>query len=143
MKKVEEQGLEKSFKMKACISTSNMVLFDGEGKIAKYNTSLDILTDFCKLRKKVYDRRKAYLVAKLQREQEILSNKARFILMVVKGELELRKRKKADLLSELKKKGFKPMSELDAITAGRSVDEPESKDDGAEKSDYDYLLNMN
>merc|ERR1719195_1615334 len=35
------------------------------------------------------------------------------------------------------------MSELDAILEGRSVDEPESKDDGAEKSDYDYLLNMN
>merc|ERR1719277_114593 len=55
----------------------------------------------------------------------------------------LRKRKKADLLEELQKKGFKKMSELDAILEGRSVDEPDSKDDGAEKSDYDYLLNMN
>ena len=94
------------------------MLFDAEGKIAKYNSALDILTDFCKLRRKVYENRKAHLVAKLMREKEILSNKARFILMVVKGEIELRKRKKADILSELQKKGFKPMSELDAITAG-------------------------
>ena len=27
-----------------------MVLFDAEGKIAKYNSSLDILQEFCKLR---------------------------------------------------------------------------------------------
>merc|ERR1712087_924303 len=97
------------------MGTSNMVLFDAENKINKYASALDILQDFCKLRQKVYDQRKAYLVAKLTREKEILSNKARFILMVVKGELELRKKKKADLLKELQKKGFKTMSELDAI----------------------------
>ena len=27
-----------------------MVLFDAEGKIAKYNTALDILKEFCRLR---------------------------------------------------------------------------------------------
>ena len=59
-----------------------MVLFDAEGKIAKYNTALDILKEFCRLRRQMYQKRKDYLVAKLTRETEILSNKARFILMV-------------------------------------------------------------
>merc|ERR1719498_1435318 len=92
-----------------------MMLFNAEGKITKYGSALEILEEFCALRRGVYVKRKAYLVAKLARETEILSNKARFILMVVNGELELRKRKKAELLKELKQKGFKPMSELNRI----------------------------
>merc|ERR1719163_151101 len=118
MKEVEAAGLEKTFKIKTSVSTTNMVLFDAEGKIAKYNSALDIMHEFCALRRKVYVQRKAYMVAKLSREKEILSNKARFILMVVKGEIELRKRKKVDLLEELKRKGFTPMSEIDAILEG-------------------------
>jgi len=148
MKKAEAQGLEKTFKLKSSLATSNMVLFDHEGKISKYNTALDILKDFCTLRRKIYEDRKAYLVAKLTREKEILSNKARFILMVVKGELEIRKKKKAELLVELQKKGFKKMSELDAILEGRSADDKDEKaapvgeGEDAEKTDYDYLLGM-
>mmetsp|Transcript_35793 Transcript_35793/g.64661 ORF Transcript_35793/g.64661 Transcript_35793/m.64661 type:complete len:1405 (+) Transcript_35793:113-4327(+) len=152
MKAAEQAGLEKTFKLRSTIATSNMVLFDQEGKIAKYNTALGILQDFCKLRRQMYVKRKAFLVAKLTREAEILSNKARFILMVVKGELELRKKKKADILKELQQKGFKMMSELDAILVegGGKVDAPEAKakadadaDADAEKTDYDYLLGMN
>merc|ERR1719160_2356773 len=95
------------------------MLFDPEGKIVKYETALDVLSEFCKLRRTVYDKRKDYLVSKLMREREILSNKARFILMVVQGELELRKKKKADLLKELKQLKFTPMSELNAIMKGK------------------------
>jgi len=156
MARAEEQGLEKTFKLKSTLSTSNMVLFDHEAKIAKYSSPLDILKDFCKLRRQVYEKRKAHLVAKITRDKEILSNKARFILMVVKGELELRKRKKVDLLKELQKRGFKPMSELDALVEKKKnspTEEPlpteedaegeSSEGAGAEKSDYDYLLGMN
>jgi DNA topoisomerase-2 len=150
MREVEQFGLEKKFKLKTSLATSNMVLFDAEGKIARYNTALDILREFCKLRRKVYVARKSYLVAKLTRETEILSNKARFILMVVKGELELRKKKKAVLLQELKDLKFTPMSQLDAIMKGKTAlnapqeAEASTTTDGpTEKSEYDYLLNMN
>jgi len=68
--------------------------------------------------------------------------------------LELRKRKKADLLKELQKLGFKTMSELDAIleqTASKAAADAAdaeavkeaAADPDAEKSDYDYLLGMN
>merc|ERR1719310_914348 len=158
MQQVEKQGFVKAFKLKSSIAATNMVLFDAEGKIAKYTSALDILQDFIKLRKTMYNNRKAYLVAKLTREKEILSNKARFILMVVKGELELRKRKKAELLKELEKKGFKKMSELDAIcekatknaklfNADQKPEEEQeaAKGDGDEDAaatDYNYLLIM-
>lgn len=148
LKEAEANGLEKTFKLKSSLSTSNMVLFDAEGKIAKYNTALDILKEFCRLRRQMYQKRKDYLVAKLTREAEILSNKARFILMVVKGELEIRRKKKAELLTELKKLKFTPMSELDAIMKGKTAleeaDAAETKEkDTPDKTEYDYLLNMN
>merc|ERR1719197_242898 len=120
MQEVEKAGLEKTFRLKSSVCTTNMVLFDAEGKITKYNSALDVLTDFCKPRRQLYEKRKAHIVAKLNREREILSNKARFIKMVVKGELELRKRKKDDLLKDLRKRGFKPMSEIDAMLEGEA-----------------------
>eukprot|EP00933_Yihiella_yeosuensis_P069787 TRINITY_DN7678_c0_g2_i1.p1 TRINITY_DN7678_c0_g2~~TRINITY_DN7678_c0_g2_i1.p1 ORF type:complete len:1431 (+),score=413.67 TRINITY_DN7678_c0_g2_i1:106-4398(+) len=148
MKEVEQTGIEKVFKMKSSLSTTNMVLFDADNKIAKYNSALSILQEFCKLRRQVYVKRKAYLVSKLTREKEILSNKARFIKMVVKGELELRKKKKEVLLKELQKLGFKMMSELDAILECSKVEEEKpakeaAGNEEAEKTDYDYLLGMN
>lgn len=101
----------------------------------------------------MYEKRKAFLVSKLTREKEILSNKARFILMVVQEELELRKKKKVVLLKELQKLGFKPMSELNAIMKGgiasegddgdAEVEKSKHDEEDAEKSDYDYLLGMN
>ena len=42
----------------------------------------------------------------------LFSAKVKFILMVIKGELKVNNRKRADLLEDLKKKGFKPMSEI-------------------------------
>merc|ERR1711988_1632700 len=92
MKECEKAGLDKIFKLKSSVSTQNMMLFDSAGKIAKYESALDILTEFCKVRRGIYEKRKDYLVSKLTREKEILSNKARFILMVVNEELELRKK---------------------------------------------------
>merc|ERR1719215_370148 len=115
----EAQGLEKAFKLRSTIATTNMVLFDSQGKLTRYESALDILSDFCKLRKQMYVKRKAHMISVLTRESEILSNKARFILMVVNGELELRKKKKDVLLTELQKKGFAKMSELDAIMKGK------------------------
>jgi len=139
---VEKMGLEKTFKLKSSFSTSNMVLFDADGKIAKYDSPLDILKEFVNLRLQVYDKRKRYLINKLTREKDILSNKARFILMVVKGDLELRKRKKADLLKELRDRKFTPWSEFEALSCKEKTEEEAAAKGGEEKSDYDYLLGM-
>merc|ERR1719191_2490474 len=124
----DARGFDKVFKLKSSMSTTNMVLFDAEGKIQKYESALDILKDFVNLRLNVYDKRKKYLISKLTREKEILSNKARFILMVVKGELELRKRKKADLLKDLKDRKFTPWSELEDPSVDK-VPSDKKKDD--------------
>jgi DNA gyrase/topoisomerase IV subunit A len=61
MKKAEEEGLEKRFKMTMPISTSNMVCFDLNSKIRKYTSAEEILEDFYPKRLEYYGIRKVYL----------------------------------------------------------------------------------
>ena len=54
----EEEGLEKRFKMITTISTGNMVCFDLNGKIRKYASAEEILSDFYYKRLEFYGLRK-------------------------------------------------------------------------------------
>ena len=105
-------NLETTLKLKSSLATSNMVLFDSEGKIKKYETAEEIVRDFAKTRLTMYDKRKEFLVGRLTRECEILSAKARFIKLVVSAELVVKRRKIKDLISELRQRSFKPLAEM-------------------------------
>src|ERR1700722_10063754 len=59
MQKAEEQGLVDFFKLVTKINTSNMMCFDFDGKIKKYNSSEEILEEFYPMRLAFYQRRKA------------------------------------------------------------------------------------
>ena len=58
MAAAEAEGLEKKFKVTTNVSTSNMVCFDAEGRIRKYETVEEILNDFYQLRLRYYAKRK-------------------------------------------------------------------------------------
>jgi DNA topoisomerase-2 len=47
-------------------------------------------------------------LAEMQKDLEKLSNQARFIQMIIDGKLVVSKKKKKDLVAELKQKNFKP-----------------------------------
>lgn len=76
----------------------------------------------------------------------------RFILGVVKGEIIVSNRKRADLLLELQQKGFTPFPKnISAVVAGavddaeepeESIDETEANPKSVQASDYEYLLSM-
>eukprot|EP00698_Gefionella_okellyi_P000093 TRINITY_DN1007_c0_g1_i2.p1 TRINITY_DN1007_c0_g1~~TRINITY_DN1007_c0_g1_i2.p1 ORF type:complete len:1424 (-),score=463.63 TRINITY_DN1007_c0_g1_i2:38-4042(-) len=117
---IEKAGIEKTFKLKSTVSTSNMVLFDPSGRIKKYANTTDIIEEFFAIRMTKYHERKKYQVEKLTEELNKLENKVRFITMVIDGDLIIAKKKKAELLAELQAKKFDT-----AGTAG-----------------YDYLLGM-
>merc|ERR1712151_218031 len=53
-----------------------------------------------------YDIRKKYLVNKLTIEKELLSNRARFIGMIIAKKLHVNNRKKADVVKDLTRLGF-------------------------------------
>jgi DNA topoisomerase-2 len=55
---IEKEGIEKVFKTQTQLSSSNMVCFDSQGKIKKYNTPEDILQEFYDIRLTYYQKRK-------------------------------------------------------------------------------------
>jgi len=162
---MEKEGLEKVFKLRSSLATSNIMLFDEEAKIKRYNTEVDLLNEFAALRLRMYQKRKDYMTDRLTREKELLDAKVRFVLMVIKNELEISRRKKAELLADLKKRGFKSLKEImgtgdDAETvpaAEGSEDKAAAKDskpgspaakkapvkkESESRTGYDYLLGM-
>ncbi|KDP43495.1 hypothetical protein JCGZ_16782 [Jatropha curcas] len=157
MKEVKDEGLLKKFRLTTTISTSNMHLFDQRGMIKKYDSPEAILEEFFPYRFQCYEKRKNLKLAQLEMELLILENKVRFILGVVKGEIIVNNRKRADLLLELQQKGFAPIPKkksAEAVVAGAIEDEPNVGSDeveensetvtgnGVKASDYDYLLSM-
>lgn len=92
------------------------------------------------------------LLDNLEKDLLKLDNKVRFILGVVRGEIIVSNRKRADLFLELQQKGFAPFPKklkgIDAAIAGATVEEDENEESpevvkgGARASDYEYLLSM-
>lgn len=123
--KSAEGGLESFFRLKTTINENNMVLFDKDGKITKYKDAVAIMTEFAKVRLKYYDIRKKYMVDKLTLERDLLSNRARFIGMIIAKKLHINNRKKADVVRDLTRLKFKKFGDSKAPRTG-----------------YEYLLIM-
>ncbi|KAH0448872.1 hypothetical protein IEQ34_022672 [Dendrobium chrysotoxum] len=148
----KQEGLEKKFKLSTTISTSNMHLFDHKGVIKKYDTPEQILEEFFHLRITYYEKRKKALLDNLELDLLKLDNKVRFILGVVKGQIIVNNRKRAELFLELQEKGFTPFPKktkgVDVAIAGATAETEESEETtevvkgGVKPSDYDYLLSM-
>ena len=61
----QTKGLHTFFKLQTTISCDNMVLFDQNGCMKKYNDAGEILKDFYDLRFAFYGKRKQYLEGKI------------------------------------------------------------------------------
>ena len=99
-------GVEKAFKLYTTSSTSNMHLFDAEEKLKKYDSIPQIIDDYFEKRLDLYKKRKEYMVAALTQELLVLSNKARYIRLTLTDEIDLRKKKKEQVIDMLESKGF-------------------------------------
>ncbi len=99
-------GIEKIFKLYTTASTSNMHLFDSEDKLKKYGNVVEIIDDYFETRLKLYQTRKDYLINALTQELILLSNKARYITMILNDEIDLRKKNKEQVVAMLESKGF-------------------------------------
>jgi len=142
----EKGGLFGKFKLSTTISTNNMTLFDVDGKIHKYKTSVDILRFFFNHRLEFYVKRKDMLLDKMRKELKVLKNKARFVEEVCKGELVVSNRKRTELLGELSERGYDlyPRDEKKAEAEDDNSDDEveESATDAELAKGYEYLLGM-
>ena len=119
-------GLEKLLKLYSTSSTTNMNLFNSEDKLKKYGSVSEIIDDFFIVRLEYYGMRKAHLIDVLERELIVLSNKAKYIQEVLNGTVDLRKKKKDEIIKMLETKGYEKI-----VNDNNVVDE-----------DYKYLVRM-
>lgn len=111
-KAIDKDGLEKALKLVGNLATTNMVCFDPQGKIKKYATAEEILEEFYDVRYEYYQKRKAHVLHDLNQILERLSNQARFVLAIINKELVIQRRKKADIVADMRKQGYKPIPKL-------------------------------
>lgn len=118
LSKYTEETLFKALKLEESV-TENFTMLNEHGELCNYSTSSEIIEYFCKFRLGYYDKRKAYLISKIERDLNIADARARFINAILKGELKINNVPKANIIAYLEKNKF-------------------YKDDDS----YDYLLRM-
>ncbi|KAI9219108.1 DNA topoisomerase [Blastocladiella britannica] len=149
------EAIEKKFKLTTTLATSNMVCFDQRGCIKKYGSAHEILVDYFALRMDFYVRRKAALTKEHQRQYDVLENKMRFVREVIDRSLVIERKRKADLVAELRRRGYMVYRESgkdgesnEEAGAGAAEESAAGGGGGDEATttlsitDYDYLLRL-
>ena len=146
---LKKKGLEKSMKLKSSIATSNLVMFDQNGKIKRYNDVKEILKEFYDLRLDFYGKRKEHMINKLKREFDMLDNKVRFLLAIIEEKLVINKKKKVQLVKELISMKFTPFQDekkkripLEGEEGDNENEEEEEEVKDDTGKGFDYLLRM-
>jgi len=99
-------GLEKLLKLYTTNTTTNMHLFDANDTLHKYEKVSEIIDAYYEVRLKLYGTRKDYMIDALEKELVLLSNKAKYIQENLNGTIDLRKKKKEQVISMLEEKGY-------------------------------------
>ena len=114
-------NLEKMLKLYTSLSANNMHLFNEDEKLMKFDSEKEIIDGYYPVRLKYYQKRKDHMIDSLEKELKVLSNKARYIQETLDGTVDLRRKKKDEILALLSSKKFDVLDN---------------------DSDYKYLLKM-
>ena len=104
-------GVEKLLKLYSTSSTSNMHLFDDKDKLKKYTSIEQIMDDYFTVRLALYQKRKDYLMSELEKEVLLLNSKMKFIQENLDGTIDLRKKKKEEIIQILQTKSYPAINE--------------------------------
>ena len=136
-----------NLKLFSRISTTNMVMFDTNGKLKKYKNTDEIIKEFCQIRFTFYTKRKNHFLAQLENELKFLGNKKRFLMEIMSGDLKLfvessngkrTSRSTSDLYKDLERRGYDKEHKKEVENEDEeSGDEEKQKDNG-----YNYLLRL-
>jgi len=96
-KLVAKGKLDQTLKMVET-ETENLTCLDENGKLIEFSTVPEVVEYFVNFRLKFYDKRKAYLIAKYERELSFLSNRARFVKEIITGKLKINNVPKRDIV---------------------------------------------
>ena len=122
-----------NLKLHSYLYTSNMVLFNQEEQLKKFETVDEIINSFCIVRFAFYVKRKRHMLDALESELKYLGNKARFVQEVIDKELDIMNEEEDDIVQVLEERGY-----------DKDTKKKKSDDDNDEEiiGGYDYLLRM-
>ena len=121
--------LESILKITSKISNSNMVVFNNEGKITKFDCPNDIISYHFKTRIRYYQKRKSYLTKLFNKDINLLELKIRFIMDFINNDIKIIKMKKSMIIKQLQDRKYPSQAEID------------NNSDNSDPN-YDYLLKM-
>ena len=104
-------GIQKILKLYTTNTNTNMHLFNANDKLHKYESVEEIIDDYYVTRLKMYQTRKDYIISSLEKELLLLSNKSRYISEILNDTIDLRKKRKDDILNLLSSKGYTMMND--------------------------------
>ncbi|SPN98603.1 related to DNA topoisomerase II [Cephalotrichum gorgonifer] len=153
---VLKEGIIDRFKLAKQIATSNLVAFDSQGQIRKYEKVEDIMEEFYQFRMHMYTERKKHWLQVYHTEYRKMTNQARFITEIMDEVLIVNKKKKDVIIQELRDANYEAFPPKSQDGKKRSTDEElgTGTNEGEEGSggaaqdsdpgvrDYDYLLSM-
>ena len=119
-------GLEKLLKLYTTNTTTNMHLFDEKETLQKFDKISDIIDAYYTVRLQMYKTRKNYMIDMLEKELVKLVNKTKYIQENINDTIDLRKKKREQIIELLENKGYAKLMD--------STDESEPS--------YKYLMKM-
>jgi DNA topoisomerase-2 len=138
-------GVEKLLKLTTTVSTTNMHLFDAECKLKKYATIEAIVDEFMGVRLGYYNTRKQHQLRDMELVLKKLTNKVKYIQLVLDGTVDLRRKSVAQIEALLLSHGLERWSV--ATSASESLGDTEGATENVatsavEAGTYDYLVRM-
>jgi DNA topoisomerase-2 len=103
---MSQSDIDTLLKLTTTVSTTNMHLFDADCRLHKYLTIEEIIDDFFVTRMKTYQKRKEALLLAMETLLVRLSNRAKYILETLSGEVDLRKKSNQQVVDLLKGRGY-------------------------------------
>ena len=95
-----------TLKLYTYLSTSNMVLFNDEQQLKKFNKVSEIINTFCRVRLNFYGKRKQYMLKAMGRELRIYENKVRFIGAVISKTIDIMNNEEDVVINQLESENF-------------------------------------
>jgi len=108
---LNEDELIEIFELESTINMSNMHLFDATGKIKKYNNPDEIIDDYYNVRLEFYEKRRQFLIMKLEERKFKLSNLGKFINLIIKGVIKINNVPISKIESQLRTNKIKPIDD--------------------------------
>jgi DNA topoisomerase-2 len=103
---MDQAAIEQLLKLVTTVSTTNMHLFDADCRLHKYKSIEEIIDDFFLTRMKMFQKRKDAQIVAMESLLVRLSNRAKYILDVLSGDVDLRKKSNQQVTDLMREREF-------------------------------------